>query len=107
VTRIALLALGFAPLLGCGPSPEQKIELARRTAHSWNATIEKTSDAVQRGAVPRVFARQIVAAAVEARKAEADSPEWKTVPTEDRAALDQRIRRLASLVGQPDSNAIR
>jgi hypothetical protein len=107
VTRIALIALALSPLFGCGPSPEQKIELARRTAHSWNATIEKTSDALLRGAVPRVFARQIVAAALEGRKAEAASPEWTMVSGEDRAALDQAIRRLASLVGQPDSNTTR
>jgi hypothetical protein len=107
VTRIALLALALAPLLGCGPSPDQKIELARRTVHSWTATIEKTRDALQRDAVPRVFARQIVEAAVESRKTEAAAPEWKAVPGEDRAALDDGIRRLASLVGQPDSNATR
>ena len=107
MTRTALLALALAPLLGCGPSPDQKIELARRTVHSWNATVEKTSDALQRGAVPRVYARQIVDAAVKGRESEAASPEWKMIPGEDRAALDQGIRRLASLVGQPDSNASR
>jgi hypothetical protein len=107
VTRIALLAVALAPLLGCGPSPEQKIELARRIVHSWTATIEKASEALHRGAVPRVFVRQIVEAAAESRKAEAASPEWKTIPGEDRAALDDGIRRLASLAGQPDSSAAR
>jgi hypothetical protein len=107
VTRVALLAIALAPLLACGPSPEQKIELARRTVHSWTATIEKTSQALQSGGVPRVFARQIVDAAAESRKAEAATPEWKTIPGEDRAALDDGIRRLASLAGQPDSTAAR
>ena len=99
--------MALAPLLGCGPSPEQKVELARRTVHSWIATLEKTSKALQSGAVPPVFARQIVKAAAESRKSEAASPEWKTISGEDRAALDDGIRRLASLAGQPDSNAAR
>jgi hypothetical protein len=107
VTRIALLAVALALLFGCGPSPEQKVELARRTVHSWTATVEKTSDALRRGAVPPVYARQVVDAATESRKTEAASPEWKTVPAEDRAALDRGIGRLASMVGRPDSNAAR
>jgi hypothetical protein len=107
VRRVALLAVALAPLLNCGPSPEQKIELARRTVHSWTATIEKTSEALQSGGVPRVFAHQIVDAAAESRKAEATSPEWKTIPGEDRAALDDSIRRLASLVGRSDSTDAR
>ena len=101
MTRIRLLAAALTVLFGCGPSPEQKIELARRTVQSWTATVEKTTEALHRGAVPPVYGRQIVEAAVQSREQEAAKPEWKILPAEDRAALDQSIHRLASLLGLP------
>jgi hypothetical protein len=101
LSRIALLIAELALLLGCGPSPEQKIDLARRTVRSWTATVTKTTQALERDAVPPLFGRQIVAAVVQSRKEEANKPEWRTVSAKDRAALDDAIRRLASLLGQP------
>ena len=102
MTRIILLAAALSLLLGCGPSPQDKAQLARRTVQSWTATVEKTTEAVQRGAAPRVYGRQIVAAAVESRKNEAGTPEWGRLPAQERAALDRAIQRLASLLGMPD-----
>jgi hypothetical protein len=45
------------------------------------------------------------AAAVQSRKEESGKPEWRTLPAEDRAALDHAIGRLASLLGQPTAIA--
>ena len=64
--------------------------------------MEKTTEAVRRGAAPRVFGRQIVTAAMESRKNEAEAPEWGRLPAQERAALDEAIHRLASLLGLPD-----
>jgi hypothetical protein len=101
LSRIALLIAELALLFGCGPSPEQKIDLARRTVRSWTATVTKTTQALERDAVPPLYGRQIVAAAVQSRKEEADKPEWRTVSAEDRAALDDAIHQLAALLDQP------
>ncbi len=86
----------------CHGSPEKKQEQLHRELRSWTATVEKTTDAVQRGAAPRVYGRQIVAAAMESRKTEAGAPEWQRLPAQERAALDQAIHRLAALLGLPD-----
>jgi hypothetical protein len=102
LSRIALLVAELALLLGCGPSPEQKIDLARRTVRSWTATVTRTTQALERDAVPPLYGRQIVAAAVQSRKEEADKPEWSTVSAKDRAALDDAIHRLSSVLGQPE-----
>lgn len=102
LTRITAFAAALGLLLACGPSPQDKAQLARRTVRSWTATVEKTTDAVQRGAAPRVYGRQIVAAAMESRKTEASAPEWQRLPAQERAALDQAIHRLAALLGLPD-----
>lgn len=99
--RISVFTAALAWLLGCGPSPEKKKDLALRTVRSWTATVQKTTEALQRDAVPPVYGRQVVAAAVQSRREESGTPEWKTLPAEDRAALDDAIGRLASLLGQP------
>jgi hypothetical protein len=103
LTRITAFTAALGLLLGCGSSPQEKVQLARRTVRSWTATVEKTTDAVERRAAPRLYGRQIVIAAVESRKQEAGSPEWRMVPAEERAALDRAIQRLQSLLGPPQA----
>jgi hypothetical protein len=103
--RIVVLAVVLALLLGCGPSPEGKIDLTRRTLRSWTATVRKTTEALQRDAVPALYGRQVVEAAVQSREEEAGKPEWSALPAKDRAALDDAIHRLASLLGQPTTIA--
>jgi hypothetical protein len=103
--RIVVLAAVLALLLGCGPSPEGKIDLARRTVRSWTATVRKTTEALQRDAVPALYGRQVFEAAVQSREEESGKPEWRALPAEDRAALDHAIGRLASLLGQPTAIA--
>jgi hypothetical protein len=105
LSRIAVLTVAIPLLLGCGPSPQQKIDLARRTVRSWTATVQKTIDALERDAVPLVYGRQVVQAAVQSRKEGAEKPEWRTLPAEDRAALEDAIHRLAALLGQPEVGA--
>lgn len=102
---VAALLLIVLPLLGCGPSPEHKIDLARRTVRSWTATVRKTTEALQRDAVPALYGRQVLEAAMQSRKEESGKPEWSTIPAEARAALDHAIGRLASLLGQPTAIA--
>jgi hypothetical protein len=102
---VAALLLIVLPLLGCGPSDEKKIDLARRTVQSWTATVRKTTEALERDAVPVLYGRQVVEAAVQSRKEESGKPEWRTLPAENRAALDHAIGRLASLLGQPTTIA--
>jgi hypothetical protein len=103
--RIAVLTAALALLLGCGPSPEEKIDLARRAVRSWTATVRKTTEALQRDAVPALYGRQVFAAAVQSREEESGKLEWRTLTAEDRAALDHAINRLASLLGQPTAIA--
>jgi hypothetical protein len=103
--RIVLLAVVLALLLGCGPSPEEKIDLARRTVRSWTATVRKTTEGLERDAVPALYGRQVVEAAVQSREEESGKPEWSALPGKDRAALDDAIHRLASLLGQPTAIA--
>jgi hypothetical protein len=105
LTRIAVLTAALALLLGCGPSPEEKIDLARRAVHSWTATVRKTIEALERDAVPAVYGHQVIQAAVQSREEEAGKPEWSALPAKDRAALDDAIHRLASLLGQPTAIA--
>jgi hypothetical protein len=67
---------------------------------SWTATVEKTTEALERDAVPPVYGRQVVEAAVHGRQKEAGKPEWRMVSEEDRGALDAALQRLASLLDQ-------
>jgi len=39
---------------------------------------------------------------MESRKKQAETPEWERLPTQERAALDEAIHRLASLLGLPE-----
>jgi hypothetical protein len=88
-------ALLLTALLGCGASPARKNDLARRTVRSWTVTVQRTRDALQRGAVPRVYARQVVDAAIQSRTDESKQPEWTTLPLQDRSELDRVIQQLA------------
>lgn len=99
----ALLAL----LWGCGPSPAAKTQLARLTLRSWTATVRKTTEALDRGAVPRQYARQVVQAARQSRAEESAQAEWAALPSEERADLDAAIHQLAALTGQPDARESR
>jgi hypothetical protein len=99
--RAASLAALLAALLGCGPSPARKNDLARRTVRSWTVTVQRTREALQRGAVPRAYARQVVDVAIESRDEESKEPEWATLPAQERSELDQAIQQLALAVGEP------
>ena len=100
MSRAAGAAALVALLLGCGPSEAQKSELARLTVHSWTATLQKTADALDRRAVPLLYARQVVVAAQEARAEQSAGPEWSALPARERAALDEAIHKLAARIGQ-------
>jgi hypothetical protein len=105
--RAAPLAALLAALLGCGPSQARKNDLARRTVHSWTVTVQRTSEALQRGAVPRVYARQVVDAAIQSRADESKQPEWTSLPPQDRSELDRAIQQLARAVDQPARGRLR
>jgi acyl-CoA reductase-like NAD-dependent aldehyde dehydrogenase len=107
LTRAAPLAALLAALFGCGPSPARKNDLARRTVHSWTATARRTRDALERGAVPQVYARQVVDAAIESRAKESKQPEWATLPPQERSELDWAIHQLALVVGEPVQGGVR
>ena len=106
MSRAALLA-ALLLLAGCGPSPGEKRDLARRSIQSWTATLRKTCDALRQGTVPRVYARQVVQAAIESRSEESTAPEWPTVPPEERTDLERAIRQLADAVGRSDLGSSR
>jgi hypothetical protein len=95
----ALLAGILALFLGC-TSPEQKAELAARTIHSWNATLSATTEALERGSIPRVYARQVLRAAMETRQQQSTKAEWHRVPAELKGRLDRSIARLATSLGE-------
>jgi hypothetical protein len=107
LSRAALLAALLALLAGCGPSPAEKRDLARRTLQSWTATLRKTSDALHNGTVPRVYARQVVQAAIESKNQESTEPEWETLPALERADLERAIQQLAAALGEPLPDASR
>jgi hypothetical protein len=104
LSRIPLLPLALA-LLSCGPSPQRKADLARRSVRSWTATLRKTGDALEQGRVPRLYARQVVDAAREHRTEESTSAEWSAVPAGERGDLDRAIQQLAAAVGDPEADA--
>ena len=97
--RRAVLAAALAPLIGCHSS-EPKTERATRTVRSWEATVRTTAEALDQGAVPRVYARQVLRAAMESREQQAGKPEWNSLPVQSRAGLDQAIHQLASALGE-------
>jgi len=98
-----VLAAGFASLIGC-TSSEPETERATRAAHSWEASVRMTADALDQGSVPPLYARQVLRAAIESRRKQAEQPEWNTLPVPARAGLDQAIHQLASALGESPSS---
>jgi ABC-type sugar transport system substrate-binding protein len=96
--RVAALLLIVLPLLGCGASPQKKAELAERTVRSWAETLRLTRDELVSGAVPRVYAHQVLQAANQAREQQSKQPAWKTLPPDARSELDRALRQLESAV---------
>jgi hypothetical protein len=90
---VALAALTHAA--GCS-SPEGKVDRAARTARSWSATARMTSEALATGAVPRVYARQVLQAAIEAKRKLAQQQEWRSLSPDARNRLEDAVRELAS-----------
>jgi hypothetical protein len=80
-------------------SPDEKVELATRAARSWEATVRQTSTALERGAVPLGYARQILRAAIDHERAERRRPEWNRVPAEVRGGLGEAVDQLRSSLG--------
>ena len=101
MTRVAVFTAALACILGCGSSPPDKSDAARRTVRSWSATVRKTSEALDRGAVPALYGQQVMAAAIRSREEEAGKPEWSALPATERAALDDAIGRLAGSLRKP------
>jgi hypothetical protein len=95
-----ILGAAIAGVLGCGPSPQKKREAAAQTLQSWTATVRKTSDDFERGAVPALYGRQVVEAATKSKQEQAETPEWNSLPADDRAALDDAIHKLAASIGR-------
>jgi hypothetical protein len=95
---VAALLLMVLPLLGCGSSPQKKVELAEQKVRSWEATVRLTSETLAAGAVPREYARQVLEAANKARQQQAKQPEWRAVPAQGRSGLDVALRQLESAV---------
>ena len=69
--RVSLLCgltiAGVVPLTGCGKSSAEQAKDAATTLASWNATLHLLEEQEARGAVPRVYARQVRRAADEGR----------------------------------------
>lgn len=90
-------------VLGCS-SQAEKLDRSARTAYSWTATARKTSQALAAGTVPRVYARQVLDAALESRRELARRSEWRLLDRSTRGRLESAIQELASsLDGRPDS----
>jgi hypothetical protein len=102
----AVLSAVMAFVAGCS-SPKEKIELCARTAGSWSATARRTSDALARGAVPRVYARQVLQEAIEGKRQLSEQPEWLSLPRNTRGQLENEIRQLASSLDERADSASR
>jgi hypothetical protein len=86
-------------MLGCS-SPEQNADQSARTARSWAATALTTSEALAKGAIPRVYATQVLQEAMETKRRLAQQPEWQSLPRHIRDQLDDSIRRLSSALAE-------
>ena len=88
---------------GCS-SQAEKLARSARIAHSWTATARKTSQALTAGAVPRVYATQVLEAALQSKRELSRQPEWQLLDRSTRSQLESAIQELASsLDGGPDS----
>jgi hypothetical protein len=92
-------ALALMLVVGC-VSPEQKAELAAHDIRSWTATSRMTAGALEAGAVPRHYARQVLDAALEDRRQLSQRPEWGATAPELRDSLQRSLRGLALALGQ-------
>ena len=95
---VAVLLLIVLPLVGCGSSPQKKAELAAQTARSWAETLRLSRDELVSGAIPPVYAHQVLQAGKQAREQQSKQPEWKTVPADARSGLDNALQQLESAV---------
>ena len=99
----AVLLAVMVVAAGCS-SPEERIDQSTRTARSWSATAQRTSDALAAGAVPRVYARQVLRTAIDGKRQLARQPEWRSMDRNTRGYLEDAIRKLAASLGdRPDS----
>ncbi|HEX5963403.1 MAG TPA: hypothetical protein VFY42_06740 [Gemmatimonadales bacterium] len=99
LTRWAVALAALTHATGCS-SPEEKADRAARTARSWSATARITSEALATGAVPRVYARQVLQAAMEARRKLAQQQEWRSLSPDARSRLEDAVRELASTLAK-------
>jgi hypothetical protein len=65
---LLLLAISPALLAGCHSSSRSQDEKIRRELASWDATAELTRELTQRGALPRVYVRQVSEAAEQGKQ---------------------------------------
>jgi hypothetical protein len=91
-SEVALLLI-VLPLLGCGSSEQKKTELAEQEVRSWTATVRLARESLAAGAVPPVYARQVLEAARKGRQQQSKL-EWKAIPPEARSQLDRGLREL-------------
>jgi hypothetical protein len=95
-----IAAIALVLVLSC-VSPEQKAELAAHDLRSWAATARMTAGALEAGAVPRLYARQVLDAALQSRQRLAQRAEWNAIAPELRDSLQNSLRGLALALGQP------
>jgi hypothetical protein len=96
--RLFTLSL-LAALTGCISAEARQLAAARQ-ARSWAATAHLTTEALDRGAIPRLYARQILQAGQEAEEQLTAQPEWGRVPTEAKQSLEEALDQLAFSVGE-------
>jgi hypothetical protein len=94
--RLGLILVAL--VLGC--SPAEKFERAAHMTRSWTATLRMTGEAFSAGNVPRVYASQVLRAALETRRRLAEQSDWSSVPRSTRSQLDDAIQELASILNE-------
>jgi hypothetical protein len=92
---LVLWVAGLVLVPGCS-SPKQNADRIARTARSWSATVQMTSEALATGAVPRVYASQVLQAAIETERELAQQQEWGSLSPDARGQLEDAVRELAS-----------
>ena len=95
--RLLLLSVLFIPT-ACAPQEAESV-LAAQRIHSWAASVDLSTQALGRGTVPRIYARQVLRAARDARDREAGKPGWGAMAPGVRRELDDAIYRLNAAVG--------
>lgn len=96
--RLVTLSL-LTTLIGC-TSAEDRHLAAARSARSWAATATLTSEALDRRAVPRRYAQQILKAGKEVEDQLASQREWSTLSDEIKQSLEGALDQLASSIGE-------